>query len=61
MDIVVNTEWEPSKIKCKDHPKYKAIYQPRCSCLPCWFMYERTMIERLVAVRSTIKELRYGG
>ena len=60
MDVVAEKEWEPGKMTCKDHPKYKAIYKPRCDCLTCWIMYEYTIMCRLSAVRCKIKEIRYG-
>ena len=47
-------------MKCEKHPKYKAIYQPRCECLKCWIMWEKTMMERLEVVRNVIRGIRYG-
>ena len=44
---------------CEKHPKYKAIYQPKCDCLVCWIMYEKTMIEQLSIVRDIIRGLAY--
>lgn len=26
-------------MKCKKHPKYKAVRKPRCNCVTCWRMY----------------------
>lgn len=26
-------------MKCKKHPRYKAIHKPRCDCKECWNMY----------------------
>lgn len=30
-----------AELKCTVHPKYKAIYQPRCDCQQCWKMYRQ--------------------
>jgi len=29
------------ELKCKKHPKYKAIRRPRVACGVCWDMYDR--------------------
>jgi hypothetical protein len=26
-------------MKCKKHPRYKAIFKPKCSCPECWDLY----------------------
>lgn len=26
-------------MKCRKHPKYKAIRKPTCNCVTCWKMY----------------------
>jgi len=47
-------------MKCDKHPRYKAVYQPRCQCLKCWIMYEKTVMEKLKFVRDEIRLLAYG-
>jgi hypothetical protein len=32
-------------MKCKKHPQYKAIFEPRCDCLDCWKIYARSLKE----------------
>ena len=39
-------------IKCKQHPKYKAILKPRCACAFCWYMWGVAEEERRVSLRG---------
>jgi hypothetical protein len=34
-------------MKCKKHPKYKAIYPPRCDCKMCDWIYKLACRKRL--------------
>lgn len=29
----------PKRPRCARHPRYKAVYPPRCDCQQCWLMY----------------------
>jgi len=31
--------------KCKKHPKYQAIYRPKCDCVQCWLMWKKRNVE----------------
>lgn len=30
---------EKTMIRCKQHPKYRAVHRPNVNCDPCWKMY----------------------
>lgn len=36
------------QVKCKRHPKYKALRKPRAKCSPCLDMYVVSLLETLV-------------
>lgn len=41
-------------VKCKVHPKYKAIRRPQCDCLDCWKMFCFALEEKLTAHNSAM-------
>ena len=42
-------------MKCMKHPKYKAIFQPKCDCAPCWKMWNKVR-HKSFAERKTVWE-----
>lgn len=39
---------------CPIHPKYKAIFRPRCECQPCWFQWYEAQRERVPGFKSYV-------
>lgn len=39
-------------MKCKKHPKYKAVYKPRTGCWECWDLYREKHPEEKVFYSS---------
>lgn len=39
-------------IKCKKHPKYKAIRPPRCACEPCQDIYDHKIGFKQIAIEA---------
>lgn len=41
-------------VKCKVHPKYKAIRRPQCDCLDCWKMFCNALEEKFKTTNNAM-------
>jgi len=46
--------------RCPSYSKYKAIYEPRCSCKACWFKYFWEHRGLVAAVKSALDSVKEG-
>lgn len=44
-----------TRAPCKHYRRYKAIYVPKCNCVPCWFKYFRTNLGKTRAVQRVLE------
>ena len=42
-------------MKCKKHPRYKALKKPRCECYECWQMF----VKRTADYQMVCKEIEW--
>jgi hypothetical protein len=41
--------------RCRKHPKYRAIYKPRCQCKECWKYYARLHSDEKITMQDLLK------
>ena len=43
---------------CKKHPKYKAIFKPRCDCKECWEIWKESVSMRVAGAKIFLERMK---
>ncbi|KKM91217.1 hypothetical protein LCGC14_1230800 [marine sediment metagenome] len=44
-------------MKCKKHPRYKGIREPRTECLDCWKIHEADLKKELIELDKEMDDI----